>query len=309
MAAVGQRAAPPPHGPTAGQSPSRGRQGLRGLAGRPLLGTVAALPWGPAPQAPRPLPPSLWPEAVCVAWKPTLHQGAPAAQFPPIHQPLRTHTGPPEALRLSSILRWAPNTHPLILPPWLLGIQKRRGSQPTLRVLSQSSLEAAALPRGVGVRRAAGLPLTLRGRQAARCVHSFPRGAAEGPASLTTSFSLSPWCVHSHSRPPPANHRAVRVSTCACSTQAGQASGAETEQKKEPAPQPGDWKSALGVGSWSPRPSAPPLAATPAGLAPRPMGAQTSYLHRERRRIRQEGRGTGKGAMLRGDAAIFLTMR
>lgn len=91
MSAVGPWAAPPPHGPMAGQSPSRGRQGLRGadrtapawdcscsaLWSRPL-GTTAAAP-------------------CALAWKPTLQPGAPTVRFLPAHQPLRTHTGPPEA--------------------------------------------------------------------------------------------------------------------------------------------------------------------------------------------------------------------
>ena len=37
--------------------------------------------------------------------------------------------------------------------------------------------------------------------------------------------------------------------------------------------------------------------------------AQASYLDRESRRARQEGRAGGPGAVLRGEVGVFLTMR
>lgn len=44
----------------------------------------------------------------------------------------------------------------------------------------------------------------------------------------------------------------------------------------------------------------------------RPSGAhqaQASYLDRESRRARQEGRAGGPGVVLRGEVGVFLTMR
>lgn len=77
--------------------------------------------------------------------------------------------------------------------------------------------------------------------------------------------------------------------------------GAETaEQKDEPLPPPANWRP--GPGRWrepSPRPPRPP----------RPHGLGPTHLDRESRRVRQEGRARGKGATLRGDAGVFLTMR
>lgn len=53
------------------------------------------------------------------------------------------------------------------------------------------------------------------------------------------------------------------------------------------------------------------LRAGPDSPVPRPAGAcrKPSYLDSESRRARQEGRDTGKGGVLRGEAGVFLTMR
>lgn len=80
-----------------------------------------------------------------------------------------------------------PQHPPLTLPPWLLGTQNRRGSHPTLHVLSQSSLEAAGPPCGVSVGQPAALLPALSSQTGGKMGPQLPKGAAQGPASLTTS--------------------------------------------------------------------------------------------------------------------------
>lgn len=53
-------------------------------------------------------------------------------------------------------------------------------------------------------------------------------------------------------------------------------------------------------GALGPEPPARPQARSP---------SRASYLDRESRRVRQEGRDRGKGTELKGDTGVFLTMR
>lgn len=58
-------------------------------------------------------------------------------------------------------------------------------------------------------------------------------------------------------------------------------------------------------------PQAPPCGLEVRQPGPWPTGAwmRTSYLDRESRRVRQEGRDREKEASLRGDPCVFFTMR
>lgn len=81
-----------------------------------------------------------------------------------------------------------PQHPPLTLPPWVLGTQNRRGSHPTLHVLSQSSLEATGPPCGVGVGQAAALLLALSSQTGGKMGPQLPKGGCSGPSLSDHKF-------------------------------------------------------------------------------------------------------------------------
>lgn len=95
-------------------------------------------------------------------------------------------------------------------------------------------------------------------------------------------------------------------------TQAGCISGQKLLNRKiSPLPSQQTGDQALPNGELGPSASAPLYSLGANQPDPRPTGAQTraSYLDRESRRDRQEDWDRGKGAVLKGDPWVFLTMR